>query len=60
MVVQPGDRLRLAETIGLSKDFGPNVAGYWARLQQRDGYLRARTAEQRAGVEQGITPRVRP
>ncbi|MGY3449570.1 glutathione S-transferase family protein [Bradyrhizobium sp. USDA 4353] len=55
-----GYALRLADTLGLSKEFGPNVAAYWARLQQRDGYLRARTAEQRAGVEQGIKPRVRP
>ena len=31
-------RLRLAENIGLSKDFGPNVAAYWQRLQARDGY----------------------
>ncbi|MGJ5094872.1 glutathione S-transferase family protein [Bradyrhizobium oligotrophicum] len=55
-----GYALRLADTLGLSKEFGPNVAAYWARLQQRDGYQRARAAEQRAGVEQGIKPRVRP
>ena len=28
-----GYALRLAENIGLAKDFGPNVAAYWARLQ---------------------------
>ncbi|XUM23361.1 glutathione S-transferase family protein [Bradyrhizobium oligotrophicum S58] len=55
-----GYALRLADTLGLSKEFGPNVAAYWARLQQRDGYQRARAAEQCAGVEQGIKPRVRP
>jgi glutathione S-transferase len=55
-----GYALRLAaETIGLAKDFGPNVAAYWGRLQQRDGYKRAVAAEQRAGVEQNIAPRVR-
>jgi glutathione S-transferase len=54
-----GYALRLASTIGLAKDFGPNVAAYWGRLQQRDGYKRAVAAEQRAGVEQNITPRVR-
>jgi len=54
-----GYALRLADTLGLSKEFGPNVAAYWARLQQREGYQRARAAEQRAGVEQGIKPRVR-
>ncbi len=55
-----GYALRLADTLGLSKDFGPNVAAYWARLQQREGYQKARAAEQRAGVEQGIKARVRP
>ena len=33
-----GYALRLAGNIGLAKDFGPNVAAYWARLQERDGY----------------------
>ncbi|CCD90060.1 putative glutathione S-transferase (GST) [Bradyrhizobium sp. ORS 285] len=55
-----GYALRLADTLKLSKEFGPNVAAYWARLQLRDGYQRAHAAEQRAGVEQGIKPRVRP
>src|ERR1700730_13084351 len=30
-----GYALRLAENIGLAKDFGPNVAAYWQRLQAR-------------------------
>ena len=54
-----GYALRLAGTIGLAKDFGPNVAAYWARLQARDGYRRAVAAEQKAGVEQNVAPRVR-
>jgi glutathione S-transferase len=54
-----GYALRLAETIGLARDFGPNVAAYWARLQQRDGYQRAIAAERRAAVEQNVLPRVR-
>ena len=54
-----GYALRLADTIGLAKDFGPNVAAYWARLQQREGYQRAVAAERRAGVEQNVAPRVR-
>ena len=29
-----GYALRLAENIGLAKDFGPNVAAYWQRLQR--------------------------
>ena len=54
-----GYALRLASTIGLAKDFGPNVAAYWARLQERDGYKRAIAAEQRAGIEQNVAPRIR-
>ncbi len=54
-----GYALRLADSIGLSKDFGPNVNAYWERLQAREGYQRALAAEQRAGVEQNVAPRVR-
>ncbi len=54
-----GYALRLASTIGLAKDFGPNVGAYWQRLQQREGYQRAVAAEKQAGVEQDIAPRVR-
>jgi glutathione S-transferase len=52
-----GYALRLAENIGLANDFGPNVAAYWQRLQQRDGFRRAVAAEQRAGVEQKVPAR---
>jgi glutathione S-transferase len=52
-----GYALRLADNIGLSKDFGPNVAAYWQRLQQRDGYRRAVESETRAGSEQGVARR---
>ena len=54
-----GYALRLADNIGLAKDFGPNVAAYWQRLQAREGFKRAVAAEQRAGVEQNVAPRVR-
>ena len=54
-----GYALRLADNIGLAKDFGPNVREYWARLQQRDGFKRAVAAEQRAGIEQNVAPRLR-
>ncbi|MEY9756183.1 glutathione S-transferase family protein [Bradyrhizobium yuanmingense] len=54
-----GYALRLASNIGLAKDFGPNVAAYWARLQQREGFKRAVAAEQKAGQEQNVAPRVR-
>ena len=49
--------LRLAENIGLSKDFGPNVAAYWQRLQARDGYQRAVAAETLAGDQQKVARR---
>ena len=57
-----GYALRLAEIIGLAKDFGPNVAAYWQRLQARDGYqagggggtARRRGAERRA-AGQGVS-----
>jgi len=54
-----GYALRLAGNIGLAKDFGPNVAAYWKRLQERDGYQRAVAAERKAGVEQNVAPRIR-
>src|SRR5258705_10200132 len=54
-----GYALRLAGNIGLAKDFGPNVAAYWARLQERDGYKRAVAAERKAGVEQNVAARIR-
>jgi glutathione S-transferase len=52
-----GYALRLAENIGLAKDFGPNVAAYWQRLQQRDGFKRAVAAEDLAGVQQKVARR---
>ena len=54
-----GYALRLAENIGLAKDFGPNVAAYWQRLQERDGYQRAVAAEELAGEQQKVAARVR-
>jgi glutathione S-transferase len=52
-----GYALRLAGNIGLAKDFGPNVAAYWARLQQREGYQRAMASETRASEEQKVPRR---
>jgi glutathione S-transferase len=49
-----GYALRLAENIGLAKEFGPNVAAYWQQLQERDGFRRAVAAETLAGEEQGV------
>ena len=52
-----GYALRLAENIGLAKDFGPNVSAYWQRLQARDGYQRAVAAETLAGEQQKVARR---
>jgi glutathione S-transferase len=54
-----GFALRLAGSIGLAKEFGPNVAAYWARLQQREAYQRAVAAERKAGLEQNVAPWIR-
>src|SRR5664279_2515531 len=52
-----GYALRLAENIGLARDFGPHVAAYWQRLQARDGYRRAVNAETVAGEQQKVARR---
>jgi glutathione S-transferase len=52
-----GFALLLAEKIGLGKDFGPNVAAYWQRLQQRQSYQRAVAAEDLAGEQQKVARR---
>jgi glutathione S-transferase len=52
-----GYALRLAENLGLAGDFGPNVAAYWQRLQQREGYKRAVASETRASEEQKVPRR---
>jgi glutathione S-transferase len=52
--ISVGYALRLAENISLADSFGPNVSAYWQRLQQRDGYARAATAEDLAHEQQNI------
>jgi glutathione S-transferase len=52
-----GYALRLAESIGLAGNFGPNVAAYWQRLQARDGFKRAVAAEILAGDQQKVARR---
>lgn len=46
--ISVGYSLKLACSIGLDAEFGPNVLGYWKRLEERDGYRRARDAEDRS------------
>ena len=56
--ISVGYALLLAQRLGLAPQFGPAVAAYWARLQQRDGYKRAVESENRAGDEQGLARRM--
>lgn len=49
-----GYGLMLAEILGLSADFGPNVSGYWVRLKARPGYAKALQAQARAMKEQNV------
>jgi glutathione S-transferase len=50
--ISVGYALLVADRIGLAGDFGPAVAAYWQRLQQRDGFCRALRAEATAGEQQ--------
>lgn len=43
--ISVGYALLLAETLGLSERFSPVVAAYWARLQEREGFKRAKAAQ---------------
>ena len=52
--VSVGYALLLASTIGLADQFGPNVTAYWSRLQQRDGFHRAKQAQQTAADAAGL------
>lgn len=54
-----GYALMLAQSIGLSKEFQPQTAAYWERLQARPGFQRAMAAQNKAGAELGIQPAVR-
>jgi glutathione S-transferase len=58
--ISVGYALMLAEILGLSKDFSPAVAAYWARLSARLGYLAALAAQDKAAAEQGIGPTFPP
>lgn len=53
-----GYALRLADNIELAGNFGLNVAGYWQRLQARDGFRRAVAAEILAGDQQKVARRL--
>jgi glutathione S-transferase len=48
--ISVGYALLLAETLGLSERFSPAVQAYWARLQAREGFQRAKRAQAGEGV----------
>lgn len=52
--VSVGYALLLASTLNLAGGFGPRVASYWARLQERDGYRRAQRAQRDAAARAGL------
>lgn len=43
--ISVGYALMLATTLGLNERFTPAVAGYWARLQEREGFKKAKAAQ---------------
>ncbi|MBP0439947.1 glutathione S-transferase family protein [Tianweitania sediminis] len=51
--ISVGYALKLAGVIGLNSEFGPRVQAYWSGLQERDGYSRARAAEEHAAAVLG-------
>ena len=57
--ISVGYALLLAQSLGLSEAFPEPVAGYWTRLQGREGFQRAKDAQARAATEAGIGPTFR-
>ncbi len=53
--ISVGYALLLADYLGMSSSFSTPVQLYWQRLQERDGYRRARQKELTAALEQGIS-----
>jgi len=52
--ISVGYALLLAASLGMEGDFPPAVAAYWARLQARDGFRRAKASQAKAAGEAGI------
>ena len=52
--ISVGYALLLAGKVGLDTSFTPEIAAYWRRLQQRDGYRRAQAAQLRAAEAQDV------
>ncbi|RJF99090.1 glutathione S-transferase family protein [Noviherbaspirillum saxi] len=52
--ISVGYALMLADYLGMGDRFSEAVRGYWQRLQQRDGFLRAMQAQEKAALAQGV------
>ena len=57
--ISVGYALLLANTLGISDAFSEPVKAYWARLQARDGFQRAKAAQVKAAAEQGVDGELR-
>jgi len=49
--------LLLATTLKLDERFSPAIAAYWQRMQARDGFQRAKAAQQSAAEAQNVATR---
>jgi glutathione S-transferase len=53
--ISVGYALLLAQEIGLAEHLPSEIMDYWSRISDRDGYRRARAAQDAAAAEQGLT-----
>jgi glutathione S-transferase len=52
--ISVGYALLLATSLGLDERFTPAIKAYWARLQTRDGFQRAKARQKRDAMAQGV------
>ncbi|MDR3512921.1 MAG: glutathione S-transferase family protein [Caulobacteraceae bacterium] len=52
--ISVGYALLLAQTLGLADRFAEPTAAYWARLQAREGFQRAKAVQAREAASQGV------
>jgi len=53
--ISVGYALLLAHQIGLQDRIDPVILAYWERLSRRDGFKRAKQAQERAALAQGVS-----
>ncbi|RJF92408.1 glutathione S-transferase family protein [Noviherbaspirillum saxi] len=58
--ISVGYAVMLADYLDMSSQFSERVGGYWKRLQAREGYQRAITAQYKAATSQGVSPIAAP